>query len=104
MKHLSDASFLGKLLVLPANVRVDWKVIASYEHSSLLGLIVSDKGKKFYNIDTWAQCYKTFYRGNLPAIPRSYSVMKQQYLGNYCGLAVNYHGICVTNVLKHNLT
>jgi hypothetical protein len=35
LEHLSDASFLGKLLVLPANVRLDWKVIASYEHSSL---------------------------------------------------------------------
>ena len=32
LEHLSDASSLGKLLVLPANVRLDWKVIASYEH------------------------------------------------------------------------
>jgi hypothetical protein len=51
--NLSDASFLGKLLVLPANVRLDWKVIARYKHSSLFGLIVSNEGKKFYNIDTW---------------------------------------------------
>ncbi len=42
---LSDASFLSKLLVLPGNVRLDWKVIARYKHSSLLGLIVSDKEK-----------------------------------------------------------
>jgi hypothetical protein len=28
-------------------------VIASYEHSSLFGLVVSNKGKKFYDIDTW---------------------------------------------------
>ncbi len=35
LEHLSNASFLGKLLVLPANVRLDWRVIASYEHSSL---------------------------------------------------------------------
>jgi hypothetical protein len=34
--HL-DASFLGKLLVLPSNVGLDWKVIASYKHSSLFG-------------------------------------------------------------------
>ncbi len=52
MEHLSDASFLGKLLVLPANVRLDWKVIARYKHFSLLGLVVSNKGKKFYNVDT----------------------------------------------------
>ena len=49
---LSDASFLGKLLVLPANSRLDWKVIARYKHSSFFGLIISNKGKKFYNIDT----------------------------------------------------
>ncbi len=52
MEHLSDASFLGKLLVLPANVRLDLKVIARYEHSSLFGLIISDDNKKFNNIDT----------------------------------------------------
>ncbi len=47
-----SAFFLGKLLVLPANVRLDWKVIASCKHSNLFGLIVSSEGKKFYNIDT----------------------------------------------------
>jgi len=45
------APFRCFLLVLPANVRLDWKVIARYKHSSLLGLVISDKGKKFYNID-----------------------------------------------------
>ncbi len=51
LEDLSDASFLGKLLVLPANVRLDWKVFARYKHSSLFGLIVSNKEKKFYNND-----------------------------------------------------
>jgi hypothetical protein len=53
MEHLSDASFLGKLLVLPANVRLDWKVIAKYKHFRLFDLAVSNEGNKFYNIDTW---------------------------------------------------
>jgi hypothetical protein len=48
--HLSDASFLGKLLVLPANGRLVQKVIARYKHSSLFGLITSNEGKKFYKI------------------------------------------------------
>ncbi len=52
LEHLSGASFLGKLLVLPANVRLDWKVIARYKHSSLFDLIVSDEGKKFYDVET----------------------------------------------------
>jgi len=42
-----SCSFLGKLLVLPANVRLDWKVIARYKHSRLFGLVISDKEKKF---------------------------------------------------------
>ncbi len=53
LECLSDAYFLGKFLMLPANVRLDWKVIARYKHSSLLGLIIRDEGKKFYNIDHW---------------------------------------------------
>jgi hypothetical protein len=40
------------LQVLPANIRLDWKVIARYKHSSLFGLIISNKEKKFYIIDT----------------------------------------------------
>jgi len=48
----SGASFLAKPLVLPANVRLDWKAIARYKHSSLFSLVVSNKGNKFYNIET----------------------------------------------------
>ncbi len=46
LECLTAASFLGKLLVLPANVRLDLKMIARYKHSSLLGLIVSDEENK----------------------------------------------------------
>ncbi len=52
MEHLSHASFLGKILALPANVRLDWKEITRYKHSNLFGLIVSNEGKMFYSIDT----------------------------------------------------
>ncbi len=54
VESLSDGSFLDKLLVLPANVRLDWKVIARYKHSRLFGLFVSNEGNKFYNIDIWS--------------------------------------------------
>jgi hypothetical protein len=46
MEDLSDASFLGKFLVLPTNVRLDWKVFARHKHSSLFGLIISNEEKK----------------------------------------------------------
>jgi hypothetical protein len=46
LEYLSDASFLAKLLVLLAIVRLDWKVIARYKCSSLVSNNVSDKGKK----------------------------------------------------------
>jgi hypothetical protein len=47
LEHLPDASFLGKLLALPANVRLDWRVIARYKQSSLFGLIISNEEKSF---------------------------------------------------------
>jgi hypothetical protein len=34
-------------------LRLHWKVITRYKHSSLFGLVVGNEGKKFYNIDTW---------------------------------------------------
>ncbi len=61
MEDLSDPSFLGKLLVLPANVRLDWKVIARYKHSSLLGIVFCNKDKKFYIIDTRWKYFKNFF-------------------------------------------
>jgi hypothetical protein len=36
-------------------------VIARYKHSSLFGLVISNEGNKFNNIDTRDQWYKTFY-------------------------------------------
>jgi hypothetical protein len=48
LDHLSDASFLDKLLVLPANFRLDWKVIDRYKHSSLFGLIFCNEEKQFF--------------------------------------------------------
>ncbi len=50
MEDLSDASFLGKLLVLPSNVRLDWKVFARCKHSSLFGLIISNEEKSFITL------------------------------------------------------
>jgi hypothetical protein len=50
LEHFSDASFLGNLLVLPANVRPDWKVIARYKHSSLYGIVISNEEKSFITL------------------------------------------------------
>jgi hypothetical protein len=47
LECLSDASFLGKFLVLPENVRLDWRVIARYKHSKLFGLVISNEEKSF---------------------------------------------------------
>ncbi len=56
LEHLSDASFLAKVLVLPANVRLDWKVIARYKHSSLFDLVISNKEKSFIELTPAGQC------------------------------------------------
>jgi hypothetical protein len=50
LEDLSDASFLAKLLALPANVRLDWKVMARYKHSSLFGLVISYEEKSFITL------------------------------------------------------
>jgi hypothetical protein len=68
LECLSDASFLGKLLVFPAYVTLDyWKVIVRYKHSSLFGLLVSNKEKKFCNIDTrlakYGRCFDKLQLG-----------------------------------------
>ncbi len=47
MEHLSDASFFGKLLVFPANVRLDRKVIASANTLAYLASSTVTKEKCF---------------------------------------------------------
>jgi hypothetical protein len=61
MECLSDTSLLGKLLVLPANVGLDWKVIARYKHSSLFGLVVSNKEKSFITLTPGVDVMKFFF-------------------------------------------
>ncbi len=60
MEDLSDPSLLGKLLVLPANVRLDWKGIARYKHSILFGLAVCNKEKCFITLTTGVNVIKLF--------------------------------------------
>ncbi len=50
LDDLSDASFLGKLLVLPENVRLDWKVIARYKHSTFLAVSSVTNEKSFITL------------------------------------------------------
>jgi hypothetical protein len=69
LEDLSDASFFGKLLVLQTNVRLDWKVIARYKHSSLMGLIIGDEEKKFYNTGTWCSIMGRSKKVRLPRLP-----------------------------------
>jgi hypothetical protein len=50
LEHLSDASFLGKLLAFPANVRLDWKVIASTNTLAYLASLTVTKEKCFITV------------------------------------------------------
>ncbi len=51
---------MGKLLVLPANVTLYWKVIARYKHSSLFGLVISNEGKIFITLAPGVNIIKLF--------------------------------------------
>jgi len=46
---------LGWLWLFTQILRPDWK---GFPRTNLLGLIISDEGKKFYNIDTCVLYYK----------------------------------------------
>ncbi len=57
LEDLSDASFLGKHLVLPANVRLEKRFLPGANTLAYLASLSAMKKKKFYNID---KRYKTF--------------------------------------------
>jgi hypothetical protein len=50
-KHLKGAP-IGLALALPSNSKTSFERVSKDKRSSLLGVIISDKGKKFYDIDT----------------------------------------------------
>jgi hypothetical protein len=50
-KHLKGTP-IGLALALPSNSKTWLERVSKEKHSSLLGLVISDEGKKFYNIDT----------------------------------------------------
>jgi hypothetical protein len=50
-KHLKGA-LIGLALALPSNSKTWLERVSKDKRSNLLGLIVSDEGKKFYKIDT----------------------------------------------------
>jgi hypothetical protein len=58
MEPTHKVGVLWQALVLLKNIE-----LATYKCSRLSYYSLSDKEKMFYNIkiDTWAQCYKTFY-------------------------------------------
>jgi hypothetical protein len=71
LEDLSDASFFVKLLVLPANVRLDWKVIVRYNTLAYLDSSSATKKKKFYNIDTWNCIHYPSFSSKLTSGPIS---------------------------------
>jgi hypothetical protein len=50
-KHLKGPP-IGFALALPSNYKTQLERVIKGKPSSLLGLVVSDKGIKFYNLDT----------------------------------------------------
>jgi hypothetical protein len=57
---ISDASFLGKLLVLPANVRLDWKVLPDTNTLAYLTSSSATKKKSFTTLTSGANVIKLF--------------------------------------------
>jgi hypothetical protein len=59
-KHLKGAP-IGLALALPSNSKTWLERVSKDKSFSLLGIIVSEKGKKFYNIDTGVNIKKPFF-------------------------------------------
>jgi hypothetical protein len=60
VKDLPDGFVLGKILVLPANVRLGLKGNTRYKHSSLFGLGINYEEKSFITITSDASFRKPF--------------------------------------------
>jgi hypothetical protein len=58
MEHLNGPP-VGLALALPSNSKTSLERVSKGKPSSLLGLTISDEGKKFYNIDT--RCKGNFF-------------------------------------------
>ncbi len=58
-KHLKGAP-VGLALALPSNYKTWLERISNNNASSLLGFVISDEGKKFYNIATGVNVIKLF--------------------------------------------
>jgi hypothetical protein len=67
LKHLSDASLLGKILVFPANVRLDWKMIASTNTLAYLASSTVTKEKCFIILAPGGPGWPIF--PSLPGLP-----------------------------------
>jgi hypothetical protein len=52
-KHLKGPP-IGLALVLPSNSKTQLERVSKGKPSSVLGFVICDEGKKFYNIDTRA--------------------------------------------------
>ncbi len=51
--------------------------LAKAKHTSLLRKLVKYSRKKFYGIDTWAPCYKTFFGRNLKFVTKLECLLEQ---------------------------
>jgi hypothetical protein len=59
---------------LPSNSKTRLERVSKGKPSSLLGLVISDEGKKFHNIDTWCQWFEKLFSSSLRQMHKLFSV------------------------------
>jgi hypothetical protein len=74
-KHLKGAP-IGFALALPSNSKTRLERVSKEKASSLLGLVISDEGKKFYYIDPWLHRNFDFIKLKNNLLRRSSSSIK----------------------------
>ena len=53
-KEASEGPPIGLALISPSNSKTWLERVSKDKHYSIAGLVVSDEGKKFYNMATWS--------------------------------------------------
>jgi hypothetical protein len=93
-------------VILLSVVILNVSMLSAMAPPAYLGHFYATKKKSFTRFTPGPTVIKLFtaviYCHSMVISP--FCVIKQHYLGNYCGMVVNYNGIYITNVIKHNLT
>jgi hypothetical protein len=88
---LLSVNFMGRLLILTANIRPCWKGLLIANALAYLASSYVTKKKKFYDIDTWSECKSLFK----PTIDQNKNCLIQQNVNWFLKSFYNFGSISI---------